>query len=142
MKKKLNCILLIDDDLATNVFHRIVIEEGDYANIIVVKNNGEEALEYLKTPFDDASPRPDLIFLDINMPRMNGWEFLEEYKNLAPEQRAENVIVMLSTSSNPDDLKRAEDNPFINEYRSKPLSEVMLEEVIANYCVQDLSKAA
>lgn len=133
MTKKLNCILLIDDDFATNYFHKIVIEDGEFANNIVIKNSGESALEYLKSPYSTEHPRPNLIFLDINMPRMNGWEFLEKYKTLTPEQQAENVIVMLSTSCNPDDLDRADKNPVIKEYRSKPLSDDMLNEVIGKY---------
>lgn len=133
MEKKLNCILLIDDDFGTNLFHKIIIEEGDYASKIIVKNNGEEAIDYLKKPYDDENPRPNLIFLDINMPRMNGWEFLEEYQNLTLKQQADNIIIMLSTSSNPDDFERANKNPYIKEYRSKPLSEEMLEEVIGKY---------
>jgi CheY-like chemotaxis protein len=133
MKKKLDCILLIDDDFATNYFHKIVIEDGDYAEKIIIKNSGDEALSYLRSPYTIESPRPNLIFLDINMPRMTGWEFLEQYDKLSPEEQAENVIVMLSTSSNPDELDRAEQNPHIKEYRSKPLSENMLEEVIKKY---------
>lgn len=133
MRKKLNCIMLIDDDFATNLCHKIVIEEGQYANHLVTKTDGEAAIEYLKQPFTKGNPRPNLIFLDINMPRMNGWEFLEEYKNLTKEQQADNIIVMLSTSSNPDDLKRAKENPFVKEYGSKPLSIKMLDEIIAKY---------
>jgi len=133
MKKQLDCILLIDDDYATNYFHQIIIADGQYAEKVIVKNSGIDALEYLKTPYSTDNPRPNLIFLDINMPRMNGWEFLDEYHKLTPEQQAENVIVMLSTSSNPTDLDRADQNPHIKEYRSKPISEEMLTEVIGKY---------
>lgn len=133
MNKQLDCILLIDDDYATNYFHQIIIDDGKFAEKVIVKNSGVNALEYLKTPYDVDNPRPNLIFLDINMPRMSGWEFLEEYHKLTPLQQAENVIVMLSTSSNPDDLDRADQNPHIKEYRSKPISEEMLTEVIGKY---------
>ncbi|MEL6868084.1 MAG: response regulator [Bacteroidota bacterium] len=131
--KKLGCILLIDDDAPTNVYHRIIIEEGNFTDKIIVKTNGEEALEYLKSPFSDSHPRPDLVFLDINMPRMNGWEFLEAYRQLDEHQKALNVIVMLSTSAHYSDLERAEKNPDIKEYRGKPLNEDMLEEIISRY---------
>lgn len=133
MKKKLNCILLVDDDFATNLYHKIVIEEKDCTQKIVVKTSGEEALNYLKVPFRETHPKPNLIFLDINMPMMTGWEFLEEYQKLSADQQAENVVVMLSTSSDPDDLKRAEENALVKEYRSKPLTAEMLEEIMDKY---------
>ncbi|MCC6726726.1 MAG: response regulator [Saprospiraceae bacterium] len=133
MKKKLDCIMLIDDDFATNLFHKLVIEESGFAVNIVVKNSAEEALDYLKKPFNEISPKPNLIFLDINMPRMSGWDFLEHYKELPLEKKAENIIVMLSTSCNPDDLARAERNPCVKDYRSKPLTVLMLEEILDKF---------
>ncbi len=125
--------MLIDDDFPTNLYHQLVIEEGDFAERIIVMQNAIEALAYLNGAFDLERPKPDLIFLDINMPRMNGWEFLEQYKNLPAERRADNVIVMLSTSANPDDIQRAEENEFVNEYHDKPLTEILLERIIAKY---------
>jgi len=133
MSKKVNCILLIDDDYGTNLYHKMVIEDADIANKVIVKTSAIEALEYFKSPFDEENPKPNLVFLDINMPKMTGWEFLEEYKKLTPGQQAENIIVMLSTSSHPDDLRRAEENPLIKEYRGKPLSEDILNELINTY---------
>jgi len=133
MEKKLNCILLIDDDYGTNLYHKMVIEDTDCTHKIIIKNSAIDALEYFKTPFDEENPRPNLVFLDINMPKMTGWEFLDEYAKLSEEQHAENIIVMLSTSSHPDDLQRAEDNDFIKEYRGKPLSEEIIRELIAKY---------
>ena len=130
--------MLIDDDFATNLYHKIVIEECKCTQNIVVKNSGEDALEYLKIPFDEANPKPNVIFLDINMPRMNGWEFLEAYKELPTAQRADNVVVMLSTSSNPDDLDRAKADPYIKDYRSKPITVQMLEEIVEKYCLPSL----
>jgi CheY-like chemotaxis protein len=125
--------MLIDDDFATNLYHKLVIEESGCAICVIEKTNGEQALDYLMQPFSEPHPKPDLIFLDINMPKMNGWEFLEHYKELPAEQRAENVIVMLSTSCNPDDLARAERNPCVKDYRSKPLTVLMLEELMQKY---------
>ncbi len=138
MTTQLNCIMLIDDDHPTNVYHRIIIEEGGFAGHIIVKQGAEAALEYLKTEFSEDSPRPDLIFLDINMPRMNGWEFLEQYKKLLPQQRASNIIVMLSTSANPNDLRRAAENPFVMEYHDKPLSEESLATIVSKYWVGEM----
>ncbi|MEL6864049.1 MAG: response regulator [Bacteroidota bacterium] len=133
MEKKLNCIMLIDDDFATNLYHEIIIKELDCVEHLIILDGAEKALEYLKSPASADHPKPDLIFLDINMPRMTGWDFLSEYENLSDSQRSGNIVVMLSTSSHPDDLRRAEENPFVKEYQSKPITDQMLLELIERY---------
>jgi CheY-like chemotaxis protein len=128
--KKLNCILLVDDNPADNRYHQIIIEEMNIAEKIEFAANGLEAIDYLN---DDSKTLPDLIFLDINMPRMNGWEFLEAYKNIAPEKKAQAVVVMFSTSSNPDDIKRAEENEDVATFETKPLTIETIEEILNTY---------
>lgn len=130
MKNKLNCILLVDDNQADNRYHQIIIEEMKIANRIDLALNGKEALNYLKK--ENQVP-PDLIFLDINMPAMNGWEFLEEYKNLNPGQKAKIVIVVLTTSSNPDDFKKAQAMVEVNGFETKPLSEEMILKILGSF---------
>src|SRR5690606_32947414 len=105
MRKKLNCILLVDDDPDDNFYHQIIINEMNIVNNIDIARNGIEALEYLKT--EDQLP-PDLIFLDLNMPKMNGWEFLEQYKHLGIGQKARVLIVILTTSANPEHIIMAQ----------------------------------
>lgn len=108
MKEKLNCILLIDDDETTNYVNSILIEKAECAELTKSVTSGHAALDYLKSVDKDGNhPQPDLIFLDINMPIMSGWEFIEEYRNLLPEQKGKVLVWMLSTSNNPDDHERA-----------------------------------
>jgi CheY-like chemotaxis protein len=132
--KKVNCILLIDDNPADNHFHKIIIEEADVCNHIKVSLNGTEALDYIrKSGTSDEFPKPNIIFLDINMPRMNGFEFLEEYKKLDEKLKSEVVIVMLTTSLNPDDAKKAKENTVVKEFQNKPLTVESLNAVVEKY---------
>jgi len=132
MKKKLKCILLIDDDEATNFFHQIIIEQADCAEHVEVATNGKKAIEFL-TRERTNNCTPDIIFLDINMPVMNGWEFLDAYEKLDAAQKSKIVLVMLTASINPDDMQKAEKRESVSGFRSKPLSVEMLNEIIQTY---------
>jgi len=130
MKKKLNCILLIDDDRATNFLHEMVLSDMDVADEIVAVESGMEALKYLMSTEDGKHPQPDLIFLDINMPAMNGWEFLIEYEKLEKSAKARFVLMMLTTSLNPDDHETAKTLPLVAGFLSKPLTPEMVQDVL------------
>ena len=129
IKKKLSCILLVDDDYEDNVFHKLIISRMQIAESVEEANDGLEALDNLKK----RQTPPELIFLDINMPRMNGWEFLEEYKDLDMEQKAKTIIMMLSTSSNPDEIKKAREIAEVSGFKTKPLSMEMLVDILENF---------
>ena len=115
--------MLIDDDDDDNYFHQLVINKMNITEHIEVALNGEEALIFLK---NENQTQPDIIFLDINMPKMNGWEFMEAYKELRADQKAKVVVMMLTTSENPEDKRRAALYPEIISFNSKPLTEEML----------------
>src|ERR1700712_5117840 len=105
MNQKLNCIMLIDDDEPTNFVSTIYIEEAQCTNHIQITETGQRALKYLTNSEEFACkngnfPCPDLIFLDINMPAMNGWEFLDKYAQLSKAHQGKIVIIMLTTSLN------------------------------------------
>ena len=134
VKKKLSCILLVDDDYEDNVFHKLIISRMNIAESIEEANDGIEALDYLKK----SKAPPELIFLDINMPRMNGWEFLEEYKDLDAEQKAKTIIMMLSTSSNPDEIRKAREIAEVSGFKTKPLSKEMMVEILEDFFSEHL----
>lgn len=136
MNPQLNCILLIDDDEPTNFLNKMTLEQSGCVRHITVAQSGQEALDYLRgcgPGGNSLSPRPDLIFLDINMPAMNGWEFLERYRTLPPEQKADIVLIMLTTSLNPDDELRTRTIPEVAGFENKPLNQQRLKGLLEKY---------
>ncbi|HPD94939.1 MAG TPA: response regulator [Tenuifilaceae bacterium] len=140
MNGKVNCIMLIDDNENDNFFHERVIKKNDAANRIIIKESGERALDYLKNQKQYGGPNPDIIFLDINMPRMNGWEFLDEYNKLDSELKGKMVVVMLTTSAREEDKNQAKALNILTDFKSKPLTKEMLEEVLVKYHEKQPSK--
>lgn len=130
MDQQLPCILLVDDDNNDNFFHKRTLEKINVAKSIEVVNTGVQALEYLQ---DETRQRPNIIFLDINMPVMNGWEFLEEYAHLPSETRGKTLVIMLTTSLNPADRQRADENPLVNGFINKPLDEDNIRQIMTAY---------
>lgn len=116
--KKFDLLLFIDDDPATNFLHEIVLEESGICDRYLFFNSAEDALAYL-VDVKSKKDIPQFIFLDINMPRVNGWEFLEKYKSLKTEKSP--VIIMLTTSLSPTDQEKADSNENVYKLYSKPL---------------------
>lgn len=133
MAVKLNCILLIDDDEPTNFLNRLTLEQAGCAREIRVAQGGQEALDYLYSCGGEGSPRPDLIFLDINMPAMDGWEFLQRYRSLPADRKADIVLIMLTTSLNPDDELRTKAIPEVSGFENKPLDQQRLMALLDKY---------
>lgn len=122
-------VLLIDDNSADNFLHRLVLEGTGMVEEVLTFQYAEEALDFLKTnrPTDIA-----LILLDINMPRMNGFEFLEAYQEAGLDP-SRSVIVMLTTSLNPNDMERAHSYSIVKAFLNKPLTEDRFLEVVSEH---------
>jgi len=125
--KKLNSVLLIDDDMATNFISKMIIKKAGITNHIETVLNGKQALEYLTNTgkyekSDGIFPQPMLILLDINMPVMDGWEFAEAFEKLDENQKGNIIIVMLTSSLNPDDKERALNLSAISGFQNKALT--------------------
>lgn len=137
MENKMNCILLVDDDIATNFINKKIIQKANIVENVQVVSNGKEAIEYLcnrgKFESNNNTPKPELILLDINMPVMDGWDFMEAYKDLDAIYKENVIIVMLSSSFNPADKAKADSIPEISEFRQKPMSRGALLEIIETY---------
>jgi CheY-like chemotaxis protein len=115
-------ILIIDDDEINNFIAAKLIDKIPPSARVSTCLNGEEGIEYIKSRLNKQQELPDIIFLDINMPVMNGWEFLEEYATLISEINKKIVINMLSSSVYNDDISKSKTYPTVNKFISKPLT--------------------
>jgi len=139
--KDLDCVLLIDDDRPTNFLHKRVIEKTGLGVEVQALTSASEALDFLtgQGNYADAPQliRPGIIFLDINMPGMNGWEFMDAYHQLSESQKARIVVIMLTTSLNADDRERAAQDKDIATFYHKPLRSEMVMELVNQYFPND-----
>jgi len=139
MKKNidLNSILLIDDDKISNFIHQKIIKRANIDVQVMINDNGKDAINYLKNidSFSDehSNISPSIIFLDINMPGMSGWDFITEYRQLTYTQKDQTIIAMLTTSGNPDDKLIANKTPEISLFLKKPLTLKKLKKAIRTY---------
>jgi CheY-like chemotaxis protein len=137
----LKSILLIDDDEISNLFNKIFISKLDLEVDVDVVFNGAEAIKFLKDLIADPKNlilKPCLLLLDIRMPIMDGWEFLEAYDDLVDQETKNQIIVvMLTTSEDEGDTIRAMNNPIIKEIIKKPLSENKFNMLIKKFFVAE-----
>ncbi len=131
--KKLKSILLVDDDSSTNFLHQLILENAGCAEQLHFAFNGKEAIEFLQQQHQTQSLLPELILLDINMPVMNGWEFLDELHKLPQAIQQAVTVVMLTTSMNPDDEEKAKSIHSVKAFRNKPVSAAMIKELTDAY---------
>ncbi|ALW86897.1 hypothetical protein AUC43_18525 [Hymenobacter sedentarius] len=126
-------ILLVDDDYTNNFLNAKLLQRFDATAQVLTALNGQEALDVLRTHCQSPSRRcPVLVFLDINMPVMDGIAFLQSFQHLPPAQQQDVVVIMLTTSLNPRDLARVQALPVAG-FLSKPLTEDKVTQVLADY---------
>ncbi len=130
MHKKLKRVLLVDDDDDANHIQERLIKKHGFAEKIDKVWNGLEALDYLNRCIEQQEPLPEIIFLDLNMPKMDGWTFLEKYNLLSRDVKMKIELIILTSSINPDDAERASRNPEIKGYKNKFLDKQQLEEIL------------
>lgn len=122
-------IVLIDDDATTNYLNKLIIERSKLVDEVLTFDSAEAALVF----FSQSNSEEDeaLVLLDVNMPVMNGWQFLDHYQ--AMNGTRSNKIVILTSSINPADKQLAEEKANVMDYKSKPLSVDMLNELVSSY---------
>lgn len=127
----LKSILLVDDDEASNFLHSIFISKLDIDIQVNSAINGQEALDYILNKGAEEIALPCMVMLDLRMPVMDGWEFIQRYEEQVPDHLKEQLMVVLVTvSDNAEDKKRAIDNPHIIDFAQKPLSDNTFKKII------------
>lgn len=116
---------LIDDNYIDNFVTRRILESSNFAETVIVSQSATEAIESLRS----GKVVPDVIFLDIRMPQMGGFEFLQEYDKIDIENKHGIKIFMLSSSLDPTDLKKSVNNKYITNFIHKPLTLKALDEI-------------
>ena len=128
MKKN---IILVDDDKIFNFLNEKTITSLGLANEVHFALNGKQALELLEQYREGKIQRPDIIFLDLNMPIMNGYQFIEAFTNMDLPDKHKITIVVLSSSADPNDVARTK-RLGIQYYFNKPLSKDEIKKLIGD----------
>ena len=126
---KFKKVLLIDDNDIDNFINERMITTSNFSEKVIVKNSAEGALDFLRNAATDVDALPEVIFLDLNMPVMDGFGFLEEFEKLDETVRNHCHVVVLSSSISAEDINRASTNPYVTRYVNKPLSEKYLDAI-------------
>ena len=139
--QKLTCALLVDDDQTTNYLNQLLIKRLAITDKLLVALNGQEALDLLRAHCQLATPEcPVLILLDVKMPVMDGFAFLEAYHRLPLPQKHAIIIVMLTTSLHQQDVERVQ-RLDIAGFLNKPLTKEKLDDVLRNHFNRHLPTA-
>ncbi len=121
--------MLVDDNDTDNFISKRIIEITKFAKRVIVKNSGKSALDYLKEHEDNEEELPNLIFLDINMPIVDGFVFLYEFEKFNSLIKDKCKVIILSSSDNKRDIDKIVNNNHVIKFITKPLTEASLEEV-------------
>jgi len=131
-------VCIVDDDEVYQFTVTKTIKNHSLAKKILVFSDGELAIQFLLDNIGNNENVPDVIFLDINMPIMDGWQFLEEYVKLKPRIGKKVTIYMVTSSVDPVDVERAQKMSEISDYFVKPITPTRLKDVIESIEQNDL----
>ncbi|MBT2163111.1 response regulator [Zobellia barbeyronii] len=122
-------IVLVDDNTATNYIHETYLKRVNCAANILSFTMGKSALDYLNS----LKTLPELIFVDINMPSMDSWEFMEEYEKIDMSLKINTRVILLTTSILPSDKEKMEQYKQIDAMMFKPLNETAIRQIMTEY---------
>ncbi len=124
-------VLSIDDDQSSQILMRAYLKDESFCNDFVSKVNGKEALDYLTDLCGaaTASNWPAVIFLDINMPILDGWGFLKQFESLCKEHATYPTIIMVSATTPSEDRDRANAHPMVLSLVQKPINSAIIEQI-------------
>lgn len=122
-------VLLVEDDPITILVCDRIIKMSDFAENVVSCENGKTAIDHINSIVEEGKQIPEIIFLDINMPVMNGWDFLEEFEKVKDRVKTLPRIFILSSTVDPEDYRRAKSFTAVDNFISKPLSKELLQTI-------------
>jgi len=129
--KKIDLACIIDDDPIFIFGIKKMMELVDFCNEFKIYKNGQEALNNLKVILSSGEKKPDVILLDLNMPIVDGWQFLDEFVKIPSSK--EIVIYILSSSIDPKDMLRAKSYDYVKNYVIKPIRTKDLKNILADF---------
>ncbi|MCH7514782.1 MAG: response regulator [Bacteroidetes bacterium] len=121
--------MLVDDNDTDNFISKRIIEITNFAKIVIVKSSGKSALDYLEENKENVGNIPKIIFLDINMPIVDGFVFLYEFEKFSDTVKDHCKVIILSSSDNKRDIDKIVNNDYVIKFITKPLTEASLEEI-------------
>jgi CheY-like chemotaxis protein len=123
-------VCIIDDDRIYQFTARKILESTGLSKEILSFGNGEEAINYFKNNLDQVENLPHVVFLDINMPVMDGWQFLEEFQKINASLQTPISIYMVSSSVDDYDIRKSKQYSIITDYIIKPINRERFEQLL------------
>jgi CheY-like chemotaxis protein len=128
--KKIDKLTIVDDDEAFVFLTREIVEETDMVNNISVFGNGLDAFNFIQSNKNNREELPEIILLDLNMPVMDGWQFLERYVKISPELAKPISVYICTSSISPNDVAKAREISAVSDYIVKPVTTDNLKSMI------------